>query len=174
MNAKILEYLVADSNFVFTVDTSKNSVTVSGAPAYFANGGGQYVFQKGDSFLLLAYGIMLPENFTFYLSGAPIPILDLRGYAYETPAYTFTLPAFGSSLIQKVLEENRELTVEGFCNYNDFVNTPGVPVKGNFSVQVRLGKSAFDISMLNVPAAANSKQYYAVPFLKIAHNLPLQ
>lgn len=170
---KIIEYLTAESDFSFTVDTSKDAVMVSGAPAMFANGGGQNKFQKGDSFIFLAYGIMMPENFTFYLSGSPAPILDLRGYAYENPPYTFSLPAFGSgNVIQKVLEENKELTVEGFCNYKDFINAPGVPVKGDFSIEVRL--PGFGVSMLNVPAAANNKQYFILPFIKVAHNIALQ
>jgi|SRR5271157_7576 len=176
MNAPLIEYLTADKTFSFTVDTSKDSVIAQASPSQciLKNGNGKSIFQAGDGFILKSYGIMLPENFTFFMqTGTGLPILVLWGRALAIPPFDFDLPIFAGNVFgsaQNIIEENRELEVDGFCNYSDFKSNIA-PIVSNYSLYSNFGAV---ISMLNVPAAANNKSYYAVPFVKIAHNLPLQ
>jgi hypothetical protein len=168
--AKIIEYLAIDRNYIFAVDVSTASANTNTGVAGFRNPNGKFTFGKGDSFILLSYGIMLPENFTFFERvGAGLPSLNLTGIELST-GKVFALPCFKASnpanTLQRVIEENKEHEISGYCNYND------LGISGNFGI---LGGfvNPLIVSMLNVPAAADTKSYYAVPFVKVAHNLPL-
>jgi hypothetical protein len=175
--SSLIEYLTADEYFSFTADTSKDLVIAKGPnpqQAKLINGNGQGVFTAGDSLIVLSYGVMLPENFTFFMqSGTGLPILVLWGKALAVSPFFFNLPifpgtAFGSSL--NVIEENREMEIDGFCSYGEMKGNTGA-IKDNYSLNVNF---SCEVSMLNVPVAANGKTYYVVPFLKVAHNIALQ
>jgi hypothetical protein len=174
--AKIIEYLASDPQYPFTVNTAAPAVTSSNGVQPFRNPGGKSVFTAGDGFILLSYGIMLPENFTFYMSGTPMPYLNIFGQITAVPLLTFPLPCFKeaglATTLQNVLEENKEHEIDGFCNYNDIITFTGQKIVSGFILKCDL-INPLVISMLNVPAAANAKAYYAIPFIKVAHNSPL-
>ena len=173
--AKIIEYLAADK-IPFTVDTSQVAALSGSGVATLRNGNGKGNFVKGDSFILISYGVILPENFTFFASlGFGLPGMAVYGQRLSA-AVNFALPCFLSSLpastLQRLMEENREQEINGFCNFKDFIDTLGAAVNEDYFLLSSL-PNPIAISMLNVPAAANGGTYYISPFVKVAHNLPL-
>jgi hypothetical protein len=171
---KIIEYLTADKKFSFTVNTAADSVNivVPSGGAIFLNGGQKGTFKAGDSHIVMSYGLMLPENFTFFMQGVGLPIMELEGLALAGVPYAFYLPAFGSTnRLQNIVEENKEMEVDAYNNYSTFVTGAGL-VKEDYQIKVGAFFNTV-ISMLNVPAAANGKEYFIVPFLKVAHNIAL-
>lgn len=176
--AKIIEYLRVDGGILFTPDVSKKFVPLSPAGLTFlANGFNHSLFAKGDSFILLSYGVMLPENFTFWMgTSSPMPSISLFGndiasgipIPFSLPCFKYFNPALYASVLT---EENKEHEIDGFCNYNDFKHG-AVKVSGAFFLSCNFHDN-INISMLNVPAAIDKEPQYAFPFVKVAHNFPL-
>lgn len=175
--AKIIEYLSVDGIFSFLANTAAPASPSNTAIDVLRNGNHNGIFVKGDSFILMAYGIMLPENFTFFSRPSiGLPSLRIYGRSVSASPLGFALPCFQSSAPQNtnqyLIEENKELEINGFCNYNDFKDPARVVVSDNFSLLAGI-INAIEISMLNVPAAANGERYYITPFVKVSHNFPL-
>jgi hypothetical protein len=175
--AKIIEYLASDRYFAFIINTAMASVTVNIGIRGLTNANGHGTFTKGDSFILLSYGLILPENFTFYQgTGYYIPRLNIYGQDTNMASSVFALPCFLSPdpaiTYQNVTIENTEHEINGFCNYSDFKSPAGKVISDNFFLQTGF-LTGVEISMMNVPAAWNGFRFYIVPFIKVAHNLPL-
>jgi len=174
--SKIIDYLaVNDSVLSFQANNAADYVDSLPLSSYLENGAGRRTFQAGDYFILSSYGIMLPENFTFY---GPFGLPVMEVYGWVIPALLgFTLPVFqrpavGFNPSLLITEENKEHPIEGFCDYNQFkIDVSQAPVTTNFILQAPIG--VCHISMLNVPDDANLKVYRIVPFVKVIHNLPL-
>lgn len=175
--AKIIEYLASDKTFFFTANTGVTSVTGNTGIITLHNANGKGIFVEGDSLILLSYGIMLPENFTFFQGlGYGLPALNIYGQDTAALPSAFPLPCFQATdpatTLQRVTEENREHEINGFCNYKAFKSLAGKIIIDNYFLIIGF-LAGVEISMINVPAVINGQPFYIVPFVKVAHNLPL-
>jgi hypothetical protein len=159
----------------FKVDTSKDFVKLvwpAGVtpPVVLKNAAGSYQFTKYDPFNVLSFGIVLPEAFTFWkvpgddTSTFPILLPQLQGYPSGT---YYTIPNFTNGGFF-VPMENYEIAASSFV---DTANITGLIEACLFVLN--MGSTLPSISMLNAPAALNTKVLIATPFFKISHNKPL-
>lgn len=134
------------------------------------------LFQNGDSFSILAAGLVLPEGFTPYKDPAVtvnplIPTeLVLQG-ANSLEIYNIDVLGFYSSI--NIEMENFEQALDVFCNCINQVQISHPTVKLNEAFFLACYSLDIKISMLNVPAAYNGKTFFVSPFFKILHNFPL-
>jgi len=173
--AKLTEYLMIRGAYIFPVVIASpfTQLVVPPGNRRYVNGAGFDRFTKGDNVTLLSYGVIMPENFTFF-AGVPPPVSAILGEERSTPPNYFQLPCFlGANPAEWITIENKEHDLEGYCDYSLFTRQISrLPVTEDFSI---VGTFPLDvyISMLNVPAAANGNSYYMEPFIKVSHNLPL-
>jgi len=143
-------------------------------------------FSKGDSFIILTFGVILPLSFQFdrQVNVGNIPprvTLQISGYGETTNLdYNFqelaVVSAGGSSgSYFYMIMENFDTPLDVFV---DIPNEPPITGHSLISERFRLKLSLFNllgynISMVNVPAALDGTVQYIVPYVKILHNTPL-
>jgi hypothetical protein len=152
-------------NYVACVNPATNS--------YGKNSVGNNIFQKGDSFTVLSGGLRISESFTLWtipLALHTLPNLGLIPWGVTSGLF-YTIPNFASNNTYLPME-NYECVFDSYFECALAVGLgPGL-LKENFKLGVFI-PDALNISMQGVPAAMNGKVFYAVPFVKILHTLPL-
>lgn len=157
-----------------TVDSVTSVLPVTNRYCFNANGNDEIV--KGDSIRVLSCGLIIPESFTLFkaVGGAPlpsiavIPIGKVTGQAYSNPNF--------QNGMQYLPMENFETVTDSFLSASEAVNVID-PTKTllyeNYYLKLSGAFYTPVISMLNAPNSVNGKRFYVVPFIKIAHSLPM-
>lgn len=154
----------------FVVDTAAVggvvSVTQPGNVTFdFYNTAGDKLFRAGDSFTILSYGIILPENFQFNLGSTA---QSKNGLCFYIGSSVGPLKEFGDSdgyVFCPV--ENYEIACNTFVD-----SVANGLTSGNFSLKGDIGPAFGQtpkISMVGTPAALNGTTQYIRPFVKVAH-----
>ena len=112
--------------------------------------------QPNDNITIISAGIILPMGFTF-ANQTGTNSLPGMNVIFQIG----TLPSFTSVFIPM---ENYDI---GINSYQDLSGETFI--SSTLSVQI----NTIQINMIGVPAAYNTKTIYAIPYLRIEHNLPL-
>lgn len=142
------------------------SVTQPGNVTFdYYNTAGNKLLRAGDSFTVLSYGVILPENFQFH-SG--VSAQSKNGLCFYIGSSVGPLLEFGDSdgyVFCPV--ENYEIACNTFISAVDNGLTGA-----SFSLKGDIGPAFGQtpkISMVGVPAALDGTTQYIRPFVKIAH-----
>ena len=154
----------------------------SGVP-FLSNASIGSFFSKGDSFIILTFGVILPLSFQFDRSAnvgniPPRVTLYLSGHGATTNLeYNFQELAVSSTAGSYfyMIMENFDTPLDVFI---DIPNEP--PITGHSIIDERFqlymglfNLLGYNISMVNVPAALDNTVQYIVPYVKVLHNQPL-
>jgi len=175
---EIIDILTPDNDLLpsFTVNIAANFVNVTGivAPgAKLRSANGIFSrFQRGDNFTILSVGIFIPERFTIWdypdASGIKrsAPLLQLNGTLGGglTPIFTF-----GNIGDMKIPFQNYEFSIGAFVDVEDLA-VQSVTYQLECTFPFANGEpDNLKISMIDVPAALNTKVFRIVPFVKVLH-----
>lgn len=180
--AEIIEILglpTAKSQY-FTVNKAVDFVDllIPAAPSFkLQNNTGATNFRKGDSFILLTAGIVLPESFTAHkqpatmdASAFPAVRLQIQGI---TSGQTYYCDTFGFANEIYCPLENHEIALDVFNDTQKQVQHafPLVKLEEPFYLTGQI--SSLKISMAGCPASLDTKSIIVTPFYKILHNIPM-
>lgn len=164
----------------FTADTS--------GPAYVAladttgshticDASGHELFTKGDSFIILSMGFILPSSFC----------LEMRDLVLYDSYASFLIKGKGETsgheYYFKEMTNNIYVPLESYeCVVNTWINVMNqLPVLGtyikdeDFRLTMRWSNVlACAVSMINVPSAYNGVTLEVIPFVKIIHTIQLR
>lgn len=165
----------------FTVDTTGPlSVDLIPNPAgtqVLYSGNGLSKFVRGDSFIVLSCGYLIPEGFRFYgyeevgIIKTPVPMLLLtarpQGGGIDIP-----ITSFGNLGIMRIPFPNYELSIGTFTD-PEANNLTGATFELKEAFPYPTGIDYMQVSMINAPAVLNGEVFKVVPWFKILHNFPL-
>ena len=160
-----------------TIDTTGPDYVAATIPAgngRLINFAGKQKFQAGDSFKLLALGIVFPEATTLFKGPLwlPLPYMSLKANGV-TSTQDYSNPNFSSGQLF-LPSENMEFVLNTFydCKYSFQVAFPTIPLTSEqFYLIGSIGN--INISMLGIPVSMNAKVLKIAMFYKILHTLPL-
>ncbi len=140
-----------------------------------------YCFRRGDNIEILSFGFFIPERFIMYesLSGglgneSPAPILALYAFTDPPPpavGVQIPLNQFGFLGCMKTVFPNYEMAMGTFIDVETEIGEK-FWIECNFPFNN--GVNNPQLSMVGVPAALNGLTFHLVPFIKVAHNFPLE
>lgn len=168
---EILSPVVADQGAI-TVNTAVDFVTPTQLTNFkvmqsysFALGGNLSHFVAGDNFTVLSCGFIIPPELSLYFGTGSALNDPLFILTYNIGGADLPVQQFGSSATMKMFAGNYEMSVGTYINIVSQTKTH------NFQLKVALAN--VNISMLNIPAALNTKVFNIMPFMKILHNSPM-
>lgn len=165
----------------FTVDTTGplfvNVVPNPAGTQIMYAGTGQSKFVRGDSFIVLSCGYLLPEAFRIYGYGplgigktaVPLLLLSARpqGGGIDIP-----IISFGNLGLLRLPFPNYELSIGTFCD-PEANNLTGATFQLKEQFPYPTGIEFLRVSMVNVPAVLNGVEFKVVPWFKVLHNFAL-
>jgi hypothetical protein len=160
-----------------TIDTTGPDYVAATFPVgngRLINFAGKQIFQAGDSFKLLALGIILPEATTLFKGPLwlPLPYMSLQAEgAVSTEIYSN--PNFSSGQLF-LPSENMEFVLNTFYDCKDSFQMafPTIYLTSErFYLIGAIGN--INVSMLGIPVSLNTKLLQIGMFYKILHTLPL-
>lgn len=131
---------------------------------------GQSRFQANDYIRIISLGVTLPLAFEFYNPEIwAFPYWSMNnGVTFKIEELTSIANFAGNPyLYYKLPFVNNELIIDVPINYPSFFGTNNISLCMDFPALLN------KVSMVNVPAALNNKTFKIVPFMKIAHTLPM-
>lgn len=158
----------------FTVDIAavnkRVSVTDSTAPCFMVNASGNPYFQKNDNLVILTAGYYIPESFITTLNpGTPVVLPVLRLGVYDPDGDPIgNMPGLGNLGNIILPFENYEGV------YNIYSDIASLTVDTLYKVSGVLFFNSCMISMVNVPADLDGREFKIYPFIKVAHTMPMQ
>jgi len=157
----------------FTPDhtaVSKPLSNIVQIPLY--DGNGNSYFQAGDVPELVSCGLIMPSGFN--LTGAFLGTSALYGFPQlalftetKTGSVISTNPVFG---LYHIVKGNLENMI------NQVIDTSALADKYQFLVTldtVNFLTNPVQVSMSGCPASLDTKKQYCIPFVKVAHSLPI-
>lgn len=163
----------------FTVNIGVNSVPVipSVAPWVTLKDGGQAIFNwaRGDSFMILSAGYIIPERFCIYQYQAnvshdfPCPVMTLSAYRPATADRIFLTQIGGNSYLRLPLP-NYETCLGIWVDAED---TIGAAFRLEMIFPFDPLVTPFHISMVGVSGLVDGLTFKIVPFVKVMHNFAL-
>jgi hypothetical protein len=158
----------------FTVDIEAEYVATSMVNAYLINASSKRIFQAGDNFTILSFGILIPGAFSMVvdLNESIANTMELKLVKEDATSTYNILPLSTYSTIFIPLD-NFENVINTFVDLKRNLAYAGgadVPFSGNFKLDLSI--LAY-ISMLGIPASLDGKIISVAPFVKILHNLPM-
>lgn len=187
--AEIIDILTFndDKTSYFTIDRTKLYMPLvsgaGGSDAILQNAADKKLLQKGDNFLILTAGLVLPEGFMLS-SGIRSGTSAFRNFFYltlrdrtDSAQYELSEIGGGSSRLYMPME-NYETAVDIFCDVQTKVGTviapPPLTKTLDEDFKFRLILNNFYVSMVNIPVSFLDGTIQLVfPFIKIIHNLPM-
>jgi hypothetical protein len=182
--AEIIDILTPNINETakFTVDTSGPDYVSIVAPIPSAvdlhDANIHTSFVRGDNFIVLSIGFMLPEMFTLWKPSTNFnPLLKVNVYPEGIlTAHPYYSPNFPEGINLSL--ECYEMGLGVFFDVGsaiDSIDPTHSLYEEEFSLKIKwLWTSAPRVSMLNVPTVYHGKQFQIIPFLKILHNFPME
>jgi len=149
-----------------------------GATNIMKNSDGHGTFAAGDNFTILAAGYILPESYTLWKNRADFGAnastqrANFRIYG-KVSGDLYSIDGLGSAATIFYPLENYEHELDIFIDSTAQNNLSHLGLKLTESFYISCLLSPMNISQRGQPAAFNGKTFIIVPFLKIAHNLPL-
>jgi hypothetical protein len=159
----------------FTVNNAVDSVDVTATGVWTTLYGAQGLknFKRGDNFIILSAGYFVPERFVIYGYGAAGVILTpspelflsiLKQGGLHQPVYPF-----GTDGSIKFPFPNYEFSIGAFVDVEDLA-VQSVTYQLECTFPFANGEpDNLKISMIDVPAALNTKVFRIVPFVKVLH-----
>jgi hypothetical protein len=174
-----------DRGAQFTVNVAALYVPIVQVPAatpILYTGSGASKFVHGDNFLILSAGYFIPECFSLANFDSPsdpsynmaVPQFMLTAYGLVT-AINYAIGAFGNGGLLRIPFPNYEMSIGTFVDviHNALPINEGFQLQLDFPIYPGAMPIQANVSMVNVPAALDTKVIYITPFLKVLHNLPL-
>jgi hypothetical protein len=161
-----------------TVNNAVNKVAITyagGSDPTLINGYGQSTFARGDNFIVLSIGIVLPLSFQLHrqndVAASPL-ILSFYGKALAKLYYFREFNPGGAGYVALPME-NYETSLGVFVDIqNQDVNTGSYIKNSVFTLQYGIAGTS-NVSMSGVPTALNGTVQRLVPFVKVLHTLAL-
>lgn len=160
----------------FVVDTTGpdyvSCVDPGAVRLYQANGASQ--FKKGDSFILLSMGFVMPEQFTLWKDGIDFnSFMRINMFPKGFPSgQNYYGPNFPEGMLIPL--ESYEIAIDVFfdCELSKNSVDPTKNLLGEdfFLFAQWMFINPFKVSMKNVPASYNGETFRIQPFFKILHN----
>jgi len=148
-----------------------------GATNIMKNADGHGTFAAGDNFTILAAGYILPESYTLWKNRADLATDSIQAANFrligKVSGDLYTISGLGSAARLYYPLENYEHEFDIFISTPEQNNLSHPPAKLTESFYLSCLLAPMNISQRGQPAAFNGKTFVIVPFLKIAHNLPL-
>lgn len=181
--AEIVEILTPKSNEArtFTVNTGVTDVAVSSGSIVLYNPALNALFQKGDNFRILSYGVVFPEAYTTWVNTSAADVHNqIILLAVASPSGDlYQIEAFGNSDGRLHFPmENFDLPLDAFVDARISItkqNPPHNYLGENFYLRVTFmsGINTIRVSMAGIPDSEHDKVYPVFPYIKIMHNQDL-
>jgi hypothetical protein len=145
---------------------------------YLITGDGKYTFAKGDNFVIMTCGLVMPLSFQLDRSNVTWPYIRFSMNAFGvTTGKTYILKEISGSGAAPVFYlpmENYDVSMDVFIDIQNQDPVAGDYLKNEtFTIGVSLDLYLTDVSMVGVPAALNAKDMFVTPYVKILHNFAL-